>query len=83
MPAKPGEPTHEFIAAETRRFEILGGCIRRLPDQLAVRSLYGLVSASLENARGLHGSAEDFFSHHVDRGYHIAAEFDLYTPDAA
>ena len=83
MPAKPGEPTHEFIAAETRRFEILGGCICRLPDQLAVRSLYGLVSASLEGARGFHEHAEDFLSHFVDRGYHIAAEFDLYTPDAA
>ena len=83
MPAKPGEPTHEFIAAETRRFEILGGCIRRLPDQLAVRSLSGLVSASLEGARGFYEHTDDFLSHHVDRGYHIAAEFDLYTPDAA
>ena len=83
MKPKPNEPTHEFIAAETRRFEILGGCICRLPDQLAVRSLSGLVSASLEGARGFHEHAEDFLSHHVDRSYHIAAEFDLYTPDAA
>ena len=83
MPAKPGEPTHEFIAAETRRFENLGGCICRLPDQLAVRSFHGLVSAALEGARGFHENTDDFLSHHVDRGYHIAAEFDLYTPDAA
>lgn len=64
-------PTHEDILAETRRFEVLGGCIEKLPEQ-AVAPL--VPSVQFDDGQKSWPSRG---------GIHVATEFDLYSESAA